>query len=153
MSEPSVELPAAPAYVATARLFVAAVARHFGLEEADVDDARLAVSEVFAAALASRRAEDPQGSVTVAVASHGGGAIGFRMDVPAALPLPGDQDDAPADRFDGDDTAAVATSLRLVRSLFPDATIDTGRAGRTVVEFTAATGEEDAAAEQTAAGR
>ena len=39
------ELPAAPEYLSMARLFVVALARHFGSEEEAVEDARLAVSE------------------------------------------------------------------------------------------------------------
>jgi hypothetical protein len=137
---PSVVLPAAPAYAATARLFVAAVARHYGVDEADVEDARLAVSEVFAAAMASRQAEDPEGSFQVGAASLADGMIGFRIEVPVVLPRSTDQAGAPGDRFEQGEPA-VATSLRLVRSLFPDTTIEPGQAGRTVVEFSVALGE------------
>src|ERR687892_1210056 len=51
------EIPAQAAYVSTARLFVGAVARHFGVEEDSVEDLKLAVSEACNAAIRIRQRE------------------------------------------------------------------------------------------------
>ncbi len=144
MAGPSVTLPATPAYAATARLFVAAAARHFGVDEADVDDARLAVSEVFAASvasLASQPAGGSPGSVHVALAPGLDGAVLLQMAVPAALPSSDDRPDLPDEVFRND--AAADTSLRLVRILFPDTAIEARADGATVVAFTVPGAGED----------
>src|SRR5919106_1993500 len=50
-------IPPEAAYVSTARLFVGAVARHFGVEEDSVEDLKLAVSEACNAAIRIRQRE------------------------------------------------------------------------------------------------
>ena len=133
MNGPSIEVPATPAYAATARLFAAAAARHFGVGEADVDDARLAVSEVFTAALVSGHA-GPGGSVQVGVASGSDGLVAFHVDLPGVLP-DADEEAGPIDGSDGREGFVVPTSVRLVRELFPDVTVEAGPGDRTVVAF------------------
>ena|SRR5437016_5031916 len=146
---PSVVLPANPAYAATARLFVASSARHFGVDETDVDDARLAVSEVFTASIASLVSGSPSlatGSVRVALAPGPDGAVLLQMAVPGALPGPDGEHDAPYEALEGG--TAAGTSIRLVRILFPDTSIEAAEDGGTVIAFTipGAGGEEPAKA-------
>jgi Histidine kinase-like ATPase domain len=155
---PSVVLPANPAYAATARLFVASSARHFGVHETDVDDARLAVSEVFTASIASLvsgsaspatgsvRVAPAPGSVRVALAPGPDGAVLLQMAVPGVLPGPDGEHDTRDEALE--DGTAADTSIRLVRILFPDTTIEAGEDGGTVVAFTipGAGGEEPAEA-------
>src|SRR5690349_16267349 len=146
---PSVVLPANPAYAATARLFVASSARHFGVHETEVDDARLAVSEVFTASIASLvsgSASPATGSVRVALAPGPDGAVLLQMAVPGVLPGPDGEHDTRDEALE--DGTAADTSIRLVRILFPDTTIGAGEDGGTVVAFTipGAGGEEPAEA-------
>jgi hypothetical protein len=51
-------VPAQPVYVATARLFIAGTAAVAGLDQEIVDDAKLAVSEIATAIVASGAADD-----------------------------------------------------------------------------------------------
>ena len=128
-----IELPAAPPYVATARLFAAAAARHFGVGEADVEDARLAVSEIVTASLV-RAGTGPAGGVRLTVAPAPDGAVAFRVDVPGRLPAPADDQEAP-DGFGGEDGFAVSMSLRLIHELFSDTSVESVEPDRTVVGF------------------
>jgi serine/threonine-protein kinase RsbW len=60
------EIPPVAAYVNTARLFVGAVARHFGIDEGSVDDLKLAVSEACNGAIRVRAAEVAERSIRIA---------------------------------------------------------------------------------------
>jgi hypothetical protein len=129
---PSIEVPATPAYAATARLFAAAAARHFGVGEADVDDARLAVSEVFTAALVSAPSGS-MGPVQLDVTPAADGLVAFRVDLPGTLPPPAEA--AGVDASAGGEGFAVPTSFQLVWELFPALTVEPGPGDRTVVAF------------------
>jgi|SRR5438552_4065971 len=105
--EVRIELPADAALALTARMFVAAAARHFGLDRAPVEDLRLATSELFTNAV-----ESGNGSV-----SFGLGRAGERLVVHASG----------IGRLDSDDPVAVeaggirstATRRDLLEALFP----------------------------------
>jgi anti-sigma regulatory factor (Ser/Thr protein kinase) len=112
------EIPPEPEYVGAARLFVAAVGRHFSLDEESVADMKVAVSEVCAGAAEDVRAVGP-----LRIAVH---------PRPDALSV----EVAPVGRMDagtageGDQPAEASLSwehaLRgpLVEALFPEATYE-----------------------------
>jgi hypothetical protein len=111
------DVPAEAEYVSAARLFLAAVGRHFELDEELVADLKVAVSEVCAGAAEDRHAP---GSLRISV-RPGGEAIEIQVE-------PGAESD-PLPAVDGADPGASRpgptweASLRepLVRALFPDA--------------------------------
>ena len=133
MLGPTIELPATPAYVATARLFAAAAARHFGVEEADVEDARLAVSEIVTASLVHAGGA-ATGAVEVSVAPPSDGIVTFRVGVPGRLPERA-EDVEGLDGFADDERFAVRMTLRLIHELFADTMVEPIEPGRTVVAF------------------
>lgn len=110
-------IPAAPEYVGAARLFVAAVGRHFELGEESVADVKVAISEVCSGA-----AED----------SEARGAL--RIEIRAALeglevdvdPHGGPPSDLEIDRREDYARDPLDSDFReaLVRALFPDATYE-----------------------------
>lgn len=110
------ELPAAPQYVGTARLFVAAVARRLSCPPETVDDLKLGVSEACTQALAG------SGLVERLRVSLSRGADRLALEVARV----GAQAPAAAD---GSTVAAgEQLGLDLLRSLFPD----TGRNGEAI---------------------
>lgn len=117
----SLRVPAAAAYVGTARIFGGAIARQAGLSEDDVDDVKLAISEACAAGVR----EDGDGTIGV-VGERDGAILAFEIvgeDIPPPL---------------SDDLVATPESFRrsvgydVIRSLFPDAAIlsEGDRSGR-----------------------
>lgn len=117
----SLKIPAAAAYVGTARIFAATIARQSGVSEEGVEDLKLAISEACAAGVR----DEGEGAIGVLV-ERGGGALVFEI-VGEDLPPP-----------PSDDLVATPESFRrsvgydVIRSLFPDAQIlsDDDRAGR-----------------------
>lgn len=122
----SIEFPADAAYVATARIFASAVARHYGTDEDAVHDIKLALSEACGALI--RAAGD--GPVRVAAAPRSG-ALVFEVAGPATPErLVADDDTTPA-RF------AAEMGTELIRALFEDSTMVT-EGERSVVRFSVA---------------
>jgi hypothetical protein len=111
------DVPAEAEYVGAARLFLAAVGRHFELDGELVADLKVAVSEVCAGAAEDLHA---QGSMRISV-RPGGEAIEIQVAPAAQIdPQPAVDGAAPGARGPGPTWGA---SLRepLVRALFPDA--------------------------------
>jgi hypothetical protein len=108
------ELPDDPAFVATARLFAAALARHFGCDEDTVQDVKLAVSEACTAAVADR------GTAPVRLeAAAEGGALRFDvccLEGPTGRPAAGG--DARTARLE---RPIGPTGVQLIGALFADA--------------------------------
>jgi hypothetical protein len=105
--EVRIELPADAALALTARMFVAAAARHFGLDEAPIEDLRLATSELFTNAV-----ESGNGSV-----SFGLGRAGERLVIHASGIGRLDSDDPVAVEAGG--IRSMATRRDLLEALFP----------------------------------
>jgi len=111
------DIPAVPVHLGTARTFSSQIARHAGVEDSVVEDVKLAVSEACAGSV------DPVGAgERVVIRSRlGPEAIAFEVE--------GGGDFAPDRSQDG------PARLDLIRTLFPDASLDRQDDGRTTVRF------------------
>ncbi|AWL42802.1 MULTISPECIES: ATP-binding protein [Streptomyces] len=96
---PTVELrfSAQPEHVRTARLVAAAVARRAGVDEALLDEVRLAVGEACSRAVGLHRSHDITAPVTVVLIEE---EKAFSIEVGDAVPGPGDNTSLPG-RFRG----------------------------------------------------
>ena len=103
----TIELPGRPAYASTARMFVSSIARHFGCSQHDVDDLKLAISEVFGIAT---RGAGASHSLRVTVHADDRG-LDVILEHPSGF-------DALVDRGAGD--AETELGLAVIESLFPD---------------------------------
>ncbi|MGZ4616396.1 MAG: ATP-binding protein [Actinomycetes bacterium] len=136
---PTVELrfSALPAHVRTARLVAAAVARRCGVDEAVLDEVRLAVGEACSRAVPLHRAHCPERPVTVTLVDD---ATTFRVAVADEAPTVADGE------ADFDDLAAAAdldnedvppgVGLAVISGLVDDVSVETGRDGGVVVRMT-----------------
>ena len=120
-------LPSTAAYVGTARAFIAAAARHFGAEEEDVADLKVAVSEACSGAVrASGEATEPF-RLRVDAQPH---ELAVEILTPANPPLaePAEEvdPDLPPTRFE------EAVRATLINALFPQATFEDHNGGLSV---------------------
>ena len=112
----SINFPAHADHVSTARIFCAAIARHYGCNAADIEDLKIALSEACSSAI-SHRARSA-GEPLRLVASPGDGLLTFEvnghrrqeLETRAALGAVGDTDQQ-----------MLALSAELIAALFPDA--------------------------------
>jgi Histidine kinase-like ATPase domain len=132
------EVPRNTAHLATARLFAAAVGRHFGADAEAIEDLKLGVSEAVAAA-----AEDGSDGETTTIAVRPDGDAALSVDVGWSRPKAADGPDAPV-------ATEVVIGLAVVTGLFPDAEV-TDDGGSRRVRFTAPL-RTSAAAEEAAPG-
>jgi anti-sigma regulatory factor (Ser/Thr protein kinase) len=110
------EIPAVAVHLGTARTFSSQVARHAGVDDGVLEDVKLAVSEACAGSV------DPVGAGRVVIRSWLGPEI-------VAFEVEGSGDFAPERSDDG------PARLGLIRTLFPDASLDRHDDGRTTVRF------------------
>jgi hypothetical protein len=108
----SLEIPPDPAFVATARIFGSALARHFGVGEPAIEDIKLAVSE--ACALLIRAGSG--GSVSLSAEALGD-RLGFQVSG-GALPPGNVQDDTPTPSG-----LPAVLGMELILGLFEDAAL------------------------------
>jgi anti-sigma regulatory factor (Ser/Thr protein kinase) len=116
----TIELPAEPAYVATARMFAASLARQVGVGEEVLDDLKLAVSEACARALTSAA----DGRLRVAATRT---EERLMFEVPQGAPR--------LSREATTEDLAAGLSLELITVLFEDAEIVRDVDGGQVVRF------------------
>ena len=100
-------MPAHAAYALTARLFVASSARILGADDDAVEDLKLAISELHAAAVAAQ----PGGSIEIRVTEGGAGPV-VQFEGVTTLE---------SGRSTSDETEEFASAYRLplLRSIFP----------------------------------
>lgn len=114
-----------PENVSTVRIFGAAIARHFGCDEADIDDLKIALSEACANALQNKSSN---GADSVKVTSRmEGRELSFEVEG-GGWRNRGEIDDKFADDLQ---TAqqALAMGSELIMTLFPDAEVKDGPSG------------------------
>lgn len=112
------QLPAAAEHLGTARSFAAAVARHYDVAGEAVEDLKIAISEACVDALVA-------GSPIRVRAEEVGNAVSFAVEAP--------EGGVTAEQQALDDLGAPAR-LELIRSLFPDTSVQTEE-GRRVIRF------------------
>jgi anti-sigma regulatory factor (Ser/Thr protein kinase) len=111
------EIPAVPVHLGTARTFSSQIARHAGVDDAVVEDVKLAVSEACAGSV------DRVGvGERVVIRSRLGPEV-------VVFEVEGGGDFAPDLSQDG------PARLDLIRTLFPDTSLDRHDDGRTTIHF------------------
>lgn len=132
------EIPAVAAYVNTARLFVGAVARHFGIEEGAVDDLKLAVSEACNGAIRVRGAEADDRPIRIASMKEEASLLIEVEDAvePQVSPIASTTEDL-----------VRGLGLELIMALFPDVLMVPGSRGGASVLLSLSLGTEPAAPE------
>lgn len=136
MATVELRFSALPAHVRTARLVAAAVARRSGVDEAVLDEVRLAVGEACSRAVQLHRRHCPDRPVLVTLVDD---SRTFRVAV---------ADEAPTDKEDGgglDDLAATAdldedpvppgVGLAVISGLVDDVAVEPGRDSGVVVRM------------------
>ncbi|MFD6275984.1 ATP-binding protein [Streptomyces sp. NPDC060209] len=132
---PTVELrfSAQPEHVRTARLVAAAVARRAGVDEAVLDEVRLAVGEACSRAVGLHRSHDIAAPVTVVLTED---EKAFSIEVGDGLPAPGSGSSVPGATGGGgpDDPGTDADSedemgLAVISGLVDDVEVRTGADG------------------------
>lgn len=136
---PTVELrfSALPAHVRTARLVAAAVARRCGVDEAVLDEVRLAVGEACSRAVHLHRRHCPQRPVLVTLVDD---ETTFRVAVADEAPNVEDSDAGFGDLTDSadldNDEVPPGVGLAVISGLVDDVAIENGRDGGIVVRMT-----------------
>ena len=132
------EIPPVAAYVNTARLFVGAVARHFGIDERSVDDLKLAVSEACNGAIRVRSDEADDRPIRIASVKEEASLLIEVEDAvePRASPIASTTEDL-----------VRGLGLELITALFPDVLMVPGSRGGTSVRLSFSLGTEPAAPE------
>jgi len=119
----TIELPADPAYVATARMFASELARQVGVPVEMLDDVKVAVSEACAGALRSAERKDH-----LKVRVHRSGRLAFEVPQGEITPKPG---------ASSTDDLTAALSLELITVLFEDGEATRDDDGKPVIRFSA----------------
>ncbi len=124
-----IEFEAEPQYVATARLFAAAVARHHSCAEECVQDVKVAISEACSNAMKAHAEADVEAPIQIVARRDGetliyevidrGRGFEFRPNPQPAVPNP-------TEFFEG------GVGLMLIQSLFPAVEIQSADGGTTV---------------------
>ncbi|WP_329421729.1 ATP-binding protein [Streptomyces sp. NBC_01268] len=128
---------AQPEHVRTARLVAAAVARRAGVDEAVLDEVRLAVGEACSRAVGLHRSNGVTTPVRVVLTEEektfsievGDEVPGAGVAAADAVGVPGARDAAPAEDFaDGEDEMGLA----VIRGLVDDVEVSAGEDGGTI---------------------
>jgi serine/threonine-protein kinase RsbW len=139
-----VRFSALPAHVRTARLVAAALARRSGIDEAVLDDVRLAVGEACSRAVDLHRAHCPDRPVTVTLVDHDDT---FEVSVADEAPsmdeatssfaeIAESAESADLDSADLEASVPPGIGLAVISGLVDDMDITAGRDGGVVVRMT-----------------
>ncbi len=146
MATVELRFSAQPEHVRTARLVAAAVARRAGVDEAVLDEVRLAVGEACSRAVGLHRSNGISGPVRVAlteeeksfsievgdeVPGSGGGAAGSVPGVRSTTGPGADSGNAGADS-DADSDGEDEMGLAVISGLVDDVEVVTGASGGTI---------------------
>lgn len=125
----TLEIPPDAAYIATARLFAASVARHFAVDEELIPDLKLAISEACAGDILIGGGRSP---IHIS-ATAGEDRLGFEVTQPAEAEPPG----APSESTPTPGETAML-AMEVIQALFENAEVVDGPGGR-VIRFGAPT--------------
>jgi hypothetical protein len=112
----SISLPAEPVHVSTARIFSAAVARHFGADAADIEDLKIALTEACGSAISHSRTGDSE-PVRVA-ATPAEGMLIYEVNGHRRTDL---LNTPSGEVGESTEEQMIALSAELIGALFPDA--------------------------------
>ncbi|MEV6103087.1 ATP-binding protein [Streptomyces sp. NPDC051940] len=141
MATVELRFSALPEHVRTARLVAAAVARRAGVDEAVLDEVRLAVGEACSRAVGLHRSSGVDSPVRVVLTEEekrfsievgdGAPADASRRPVPAARTAAGQHPDpdASADEGDNGDDAEDEMGLAVISGLVDDVEVTSGESG------------------------
>jgi anti-sigma regulatory factor (Ser/Thr protein kinase) len=127
----TLEMPREAAYMATARLFAASVARHFGVDEELIPDLKLAISEACAGEILTGTGES---EVRISAASENS-LLRFEVSQPEATPSPSIA--ATGNTPSPGETASLG--LEIIQALFENAEVVEAPDGGRVLRFGAPT--------------
>ena len=113
----SIEFPPDAHHVSTARIFSAAVARHFGADPADIDDLKIALTEACGSAISHSRGARAQ-PIRVS-ASPASGMLTFEVNGHRRAELLDRRATASGEM--NTEEQILALSAELISALFPDA--------------------------------
>ena len=123
------EIPPDPSSIKTARLFAAAVARHFAFSDAAVEDVRLAVSEAVTSAVRAHGLGGLTSSISIS-AELVGASLHFEVASAAPPPdIPLEGRTPPGGLYEG------SLGLAIIESLFDDSAVARTSDGGTLVTF------------------
>ena len=131
----TLEVPPEPDQVRTARLFAAAVARHFGTDEERIEDLKVAISEAATNSIKAHRDAGIDDAVRIAAEARNGAVRFSVIDVGPGFStedLPANPNDPPtpvAGLFEG------SLGLTLIQTLFPNVVIDRNSSRGMTVSF------------------
>jgi serine/threonine-protein kinase RsbW len=121
----TLEVPADPAYVGTARIFASTLARHFEVADETVEDLKVAISEACSRALAGDAAD------RISIRVQGlDGRLQFEIEQSEVRRIDGGTDTPTPSASE----LATGLSLELVTALFEDAAV-TSTEGGPVLRF------------------
>jgi serine/threonine-protein kinase RsbW len=133
------EIAPEPEHVRTARLFAAAAARHFNIDEEKVDDLKVAISEACTNSFRAHHAAHVSDPVVVVASPSDGGVRFSVIDAGKGFePDAGSSDlekTPPGGLFEG------SLGLTLIRTLFPDVEMKRNSNRGMTVSFVVAVGE------------
>jgi serine/threonine-protein kinase RsbW len=129
------EIGPEPRYVATARMFAAAVARHFNCEEDAIQDLKVAISEACSNSIKAHQTQSLGRPIRIAVRTDQDGLVyeivdsgsGFAWDSTNAVDF---SSGPPAEEL-----LEGGIGLSLINALFPDLEVSPNEEGGTTVRF------------------
>ncbi|MFE7512814.1 ATP-binding protein [Streptomyces sp. NPDC057540] len=139
MATVELRFSAQPEHVRTARLVAAAVARRAGVDEAVLDEVRLAVGEACSRAVGLHRSNDVTTPIRVVLTEEektfsievGDEVPGAGVAAADAVGVPGVRASAPAEEFDDAD-GEDEMGLAVIRGLVDDVEVSAGEDGGTI---------------------
>ncbi|MBP2582987.1 anti-sigma regulatory factor (Ser/Thr protein kinase) [Streptomyces sp. PvR006] len=139
MATVELRFSAQPEHVRTARLVAAAVARRAGVDEAVLDEVRLAVGEACSRAVGLHRSNDVITPIRVVLTEEektfsievGDEVPGAGVAAADAVGVPGAREAAPAEEFDDAD-GEDEMGLAVIRGLVDDVEVSAGEDGGTI---------------------
>ncbi|MDX2562712.1 ATP-binding protein [Streptomyces sp. TX20-6-3] len=139
MATVELRFSAQPEHVRTARLVAAAVARRAGVDEAVLDEVRLAVGEACSRAVGLHRSNDVTTPIRVVLTEEektfsievGDEVPGAGVAAADAVGVPGARAAAPAEEFDDAD-GEDEMGLAVIRGLVDDVEVSAGEDGGTI---------------------
>jgi serine/threonine-protein kinase RsbW len=128
----ALQIPVEPAYFGAARLFAASIARHFGCEEASIEDLKVAVSEACNNVLFDRRSRPSSDAIQVKAWTDDSGVTFEIRDGGVEL----ETNSEGGHEHPTTEQMGRFLGVELIRSLFPDAEVEPNEGAGMDIRFT-----------------